>query len=294
MKTILHADDFGPSQNISNDILELCREGVVTSLSIMANGAYFEEGSEALKKLAQIPKISIHLNLVEGFPLLKPEEVPHLVSADGEFNNGFGKLWLKHLLMSTQEKAVFESEIKRELRAQILKIQNTFGHDRSYALDSHTHFHLIPFIFRILLELCKEHHISRVRLTLEPFYIHIKSFRDFLNYLSPNIGKFLLLRSLSEWHRSLLIANGITFPQKFIGVLFTGKMSFSVVQTALNKVRTEEDVEILFHPGTLLPQEKYFGSNQQFIKYYQDPTRLKEKHEMCRREWNEIIKEKTP
>jgi predicted glycoside hydrolase/deacetylase ChbG (UPF0249 family) len=290
MKTILHADDFGPSQNISNDILELCREGVVTSLSIMANGAYFEEGSQALKELAQFPKISIHLNIVEGFSLLKPEEVPHLVNSDGEFKNGFGKLWLTHLLMSTQEKGVFESEIKKELRAQILKIQNTFGHDRSYALDSHTHFHLIPFIFKILLELCKEHHISRVRLTLEPFYIHIKSFRDFLNYLSPNIGKFLLLRSLSEWHRSLLVANGITFPQKFIGVLFTGKMSFSVVQTALRKMSKGDEIEILFHPGRLLPQEKYFGSNPQFIKYYQDPGRSIEKREMYRREWHDLVR----
>ena len=62
---IVNADDFGLTKRVSEAIVDVHRHGIVTSTTLMANGAAFE-GAVALSR--QMPRLGIgaHLNLSEG------------------------------------------------------------------------------------------------------------------------------------------------------------------------------------------------------------------------------------
>ena len=52
VKVSLHADDFGLTKKITDDILECIDAGVINSVSVMVNGYSFEYAMEQLLKRA--------------------------------------------------------------------------------------------------------------------------------------------------------------------------------------------------------------------------------------------------
>ncbi|MBI1747516.1 MAG: ChbG/HpnK family deacetylase [Acidobacteria bacterium] len=83
-KLIVTADDFGLTDVVSHAIIEGYKKGIITSASLMANGAGFESVAAFAR---QAPKlgVGVHLNLTEGRPVSQAASIPSLVNSQGLF-----------------------------------------------------------------------------------------------------------------------------------------------------------------------------------------------------------------
>ncbi len=139
---VVNADDFGLSGPINLGIYQSVRTGIVTSVSLAANGAAFEQ---AVSMLADMPvSAGWHINLTSGYPV--SGHVPSLLK-DGRFIGKYGflrRFWTGRIK---------PADIKRELEAQYNKLCRA-GIDITHA-DSHHDIHFLPgfahmaaFLFR--------------------------------------------------------------------------------------------------------------------------------------------------
>ena len=82
---IVNADDLGISAGVSRGIIEAHQHGIVTSTTAMVNMPHATEAIHHAQKQAPRLGIGLHITLTEGKPLLPPDQVPSLVSAEGCF-----------------------------------------------------------------------------------------------------------------------------------------------------------------------------------------------------------------
>jgi predicted glycoside hydrolase/deacetylase ChbG (UPF0249 family) len=149
-RLIINADDFGFTRDVNAGIVHAHREGVLTSTTLMANGAAFDD---AVRLARETPTLDIgaHLVLVEGNSLLDGRPLPETPRE---------LLWV--LLRR-------KLNVYAELRAQIEKILAAGLHVSH--LDSHKHTHLVPSVFRVVVSLADEFGLPYVRLPLGlPYY----------------------------------------------------------------------------------------------------------------------------
>ncbi|QQO09800.1 ChbG/HpnK family deacetylase [Breznakiella homolactica] len=112
----IHADDFAVSEHASQDILDLCSEGLLDSISVIPNLPCFGTCAEKLRNAeSSFPhtiKISVHLNLLEGTSIVSPELLPDLADGQDLFKTTWISLFLyfftikkrKHLRKNCQWK----------------------------------------------------------------------------------------------------------------------------------------------------------------------------------------------
>ncbi|MBF0279569.1 MAG: ChbG/HpnK family deacetylase [SAR324 cluster bacterium] len=259
MRFIINADDYGLSRGITDKILDAFDHGALSGTSIIANGNAFDYAIAEYKKREGL-RLSVHLNLVEGRPILPWNEVSMLTNDEGFFCHTFQALWWHYLKAASKERAIFREQIRKELTAQICRVQQCFDRAFKINIDSHLHYHLLPFVFEILIDLHHEFRFSYIRLPQERFFFIAENFHSLKNYVSLNPLKNGLLNFLSMRNRKLILENKIDTCAHFVGVLFSGKMTESVVRSALSKIRFPQDndqiCEILFHPGRALESEQ--------------------------------------
>ena len=65
-RLIVNADDFGYTRGVNRAIVEACRNGVVTSASLLANGAAFEDAVEMIRAGATRLGTSSGVKIVGG------------------------------------------------------------------------------------------------------------------------------------------------------------------------------------------------------------------------------------
>ena len=154
MKLIINADDFGLSEHNSRAIAEAFARGYITDTTAMATGEWLDEALSLAKEEGFFDRIGIHLNLTEGVPLT--EEMKHcpMFVENGSFHKHPSRL---HPLTKEEEDAVY-----RELTAQVKKLTGA-GLTITHA-DSHHHIHTGPFLIPIVLRVCQENGIEKIRL----------------------------------------------------------------------------------------------------------------------------------
>lgn len=82
-KLIVNADDFGLHPAINAGIIKGCRDGFITSTSLMCSGAAFDD-AVLQAKATPVLGVGIHLTLVGGGkPLLQARQLRTLVDEDG-------------------------------------------------------------------------------------------------------------------------------------------------------------------------------------------------------------------
>lgn len=282
MKLLVHADDLGNSKAISDNILECFGPGMpLSGASIMANGYAFDYAAAAFNKLESNYRLGVHINLLEGPACLSADEIPLLVDKKGYFCHSFHSLLFAYYV-SHKKRAEIEAQVKAEMRAQIRAVAEYLPEGSLMHVDGHQHFHMIPFIFKLLLELHQEFPIGYIRIAKEPFFIHLNS-TSILNYLGLNLIKHLLLNFLSGRCVELLKDTGIRSPDYFIGVLFTGNVTLESIRRALTVIKNkhlEENlvVEILMHPGRADKSESEFWNGYpHLLDYYRSDNRQDEK-----------------
>ena len=113
---IINADDFGMNSTVNRAILSSVEQGLVTSVSIMANMPGFEEAAGLVHDHYGLRgRVGVHLNLTEGRPLSRPILGSQLFcDADGWFYKRERPLF--HL-EKPEKSAAYE-----ELRMQLQKV----------------------------------------------------------------------------------------------------------------------------------------------------------------------------
>ena len=153
-RLVVNADDFGFTPDVNEGIVEAHRDGILTSTTLMANGAAFDD---AVRAAAAVPSLDIgcHLVLIRGRSLLAPSKaLPASMSG---------------LLAAI---AAGQIRIYDELSAQVRKILAA-GIAPTH-LDTHKHTHLAPPVLDAVARISEEFGIVWVR---RPFDLPITAAR---------------------------------------------------------------------------------------------------------------------
>jgi hopanoid biosynthesis associated protein HpnK len=240
---IVHADDFGISENVNEGILLAHTRGIVTSASIMAGGAAFEH-AVAMSHRTPSLDVGVHVTLTGERPLLPAADVRSLVDGEGRFPDhatAFGKRYLLGRIRP--------GEVRKEIEAQLKTVRNA-GIKISH-VDSHQHVHMFPMVFAILLDLIKEYGIPAVRIPRER--LSAKLF-----WRSRSIMRVLQLLTLNALcERALRVSGPVLRPQHFAGFLFGGKLTATNLRYLLENVPSSGCCEIMCHPGLDDPESRY-------------------------------------
>ncbi len=161
-RLLINADDFGLTSGVNRAILEAHQHGVVTSATLMAGGRAF---AEAVQLAQQAPKLNVgcHIVLVDGEPVLPPEQVPTLLTGEGRprFRSGIGELATAAL-----RGRIDPAQVEAEATAQMRKLQAaglTISH-----FDTHKHAHMFPAILRPLLRAARACGVRALRNPFAP------------------------------------------------------------------------------------------------------------------------------
>src|ERR1700759_4499399 len=77
-RLIVTADDFGVAETVNAAVEEGHRHGVLTSASLMVAAPACADAVARAKRLPKL-RVGLHLVLVEGAPILPPNQLPDLV-----------------------------------------------------------------------------------------------------------------------------------------------------------------------------------------------------------------------
>lgn len=235
-KLIVNADDFGLHPQINKGIIKGYQEGFITSTSLMLGAPAWEEAVDLAKANPGLG-IGIHLTLVGGVaPVLSAAEVSSLLDADGVFLPDYGA-FAKRFYSG----GVRRSELEAELRAQLERALGC-GVNITH-VDSHQHTHVLPGINQLVIKLCNEYNIKRIRIPKEPWF--------FTGGFSTGVGRLIGRSGLSFC--ALMAARraaaaGIVYPDCFFGMLAGGNLNAALVGNILRAL-PEGISELMTHPG---------------------------------------------
>ena len=159
-RLIVTADDFGLALPVNEAVEDGHRRGILTAASLMVAG---EAVADAVARARHLPRLGVglHLVLVDGKPVLPPEQIPDLVGPDGNFSTD---------ILATSVRIFWRLAARRQVAAEIRAQLEAFRRT-GLALDhvnAHHHFHLHPTVQRELLRLAPEFGIAAIRVPYEP------------------------------------------------------------------------------------------------------------------------------
>ncbi len=282
----IHADDFGVSVHASEDIMECLENGALDSISVIANMSCFGECvrryREKRDSFKRVPHICVHLNVLDGKAVLDRTAIPDLVDDEGFFCLSWGTLFMINYGGKRKRERI-KKQLKAEFEAQIKLVTEAFDL-KELRLDSHQHPHMIPFVFDVLMEICEESKIPVrfVRLAREPLSPFIRQVCFYPTYSPVNLIKNILLNFFSMQNRRKLEKREIPY-ELLWGLLMSGNMDTRRVPELFAYMvkyakRKDRVLEILFHPGRMLEEEKTGEYRKPgFLNFYLSENRNVEK-----------------
>lgn len=239
---VVNADDLGWTEGVNRGILEAHRNGIVTSASLLANGAAFAAAVE-LARSAPGLGVGVHLNLSDG-PPVAGATIASLVNRKGEFEDGPEGLLLK---MATRGLAL--NEVEREWDAQIGKVRDA-GVVPTH-LDGHKHVHMLPGLLEIALRLAKRHGIGAIRISHEASSLRAALSSGGLMRASTVLKQGVQARGLkllAREAREKAERAGICSADYFCGIAQTGELTREGVVRLLRSLPAGT-TELMCHPG---------------------------------------------
>lgn len=273
----IHADDYALTVNTSKDMLSCMKKGQLDSISIVPNMSCFDECMELLyasiPSLPFLPKMSVHLDFVEGRSLAGAEQTPLLTAEEtGLMGLSWGGIFLLSYL--PWKRRVAKEQLKKEIRAQIETVQRAVTHAMELAeesgitcaqhgvrIDSHQHAHMIPVVWEALTEVIAEEHyeVEYIRNSKEMMAAFLQEVSLWKTYRPINFVKNRLLSVYS--HRADRYAKAHQMEQMYLwGLIMSGHMDYDRIVRLHPKIAKKAEqggrtLEILFHPGLTLPEE---------------------------------------
>jgi predicted glycoside hydrolase/deacetylase ChbG (UPF0249 family) len=238
---VVNADDLGLTVGTNDGIFDAHELGILTSASLFANAP---ATADAIRRARSHRSLGIgaHLALVDGAPILPPNEVPTLVEDDGRFRRSW-----KPFIVACLRGRVSLAEVERELTAQVEHLQRA-GVKLTH-LDAHKHVHAYPPVFAIVARLAVQFGIPVVRVPYERSVRWVSSRGD--RHERRIAGRQAFLNA-AMWPWALrnyrtAAALGLRTP-RFIGRTHTGVLSRSTLHAMLRATRSGV-TELMVHPG---------------------------------------------
>ena len=262
----IHADDYALTINTSKELLDLMKEGLLDSVSIIANMSCFDECVDMLYKaipsLPFLPLISVHLNFVEGKSLSLDDG---LLAKNGMMSLSWTEVFFSSF---TSKRIVLKEELKKEMKAQIDKVDAVVKKSIEIAkannipykqgkirIDSHQHIHSLPLVWNSLMETIKDndYEIEYIRNPKEPFWVFVSKTNLWKTYRPVNFIKNILLNFFSYQEDKYCDSHNLNKMYMW-GLVMSGKMDIDRIKELypdmLNKANKDNrTLEILFHPG---------------------------------------------
>lgn len=213
---IINADDFGFTPDVNAGIVYAHTHGVLTSATLMANGDAFDD---AVRLAQENPTLDVgcHLVLVQGRSLVTGQPLP-----EGP----------RQLLVVLARRKL---DVYRELRAQIEKIISA-GIVPTH-LDTHKHTHVVPHVFRAVVQLANEFAVPYVRLPLDT---------------TVRFARWPCAMA-RRYFRRLASNYNVKMTDHFLGFRLTGSLTEESFLRTL-KTLPEGTTEFMCHPGYLGPE----------------------------------------
>lgn len=281
----IHADDFGESLHASEDILECLKAGKLDSISVLSNLDCFAQCvaryREEQKEFPAEPKLSVHLNFIEGRCLADSGRVPLLADREGYFETSWGKLFLHSFLPGRKK---LKGQLKEEIRLQAEAVRRAFPEMKKLRFDSHQHTHMIPVVADALFEVIAENgwQTEYIRNAKEPLLPFLREVSLYRTYRPVNFVKNLILNFCSRLMEGRLKRLGLA-PMYMWGLVMSGHMDRERVARLLAAMRRKARkdgrvLEILFHPGQVAKEEITSEFRQEdAIRFYVSGDRQTEK-----------------
>jgi predicted glycoside hydrolase/deacetylase ChbG (UPF0249 family) len=154
---VVNADDMGLTPGVCRAVHRGHTHGVVTSTSVLAVGAAFDEAAVRLRDTPGLA-VGAHLAIVgEDRPLLSAAEIPTLVGRDGRF-----PLSYRTVVARGAAGRIDPDDVRREFAAQLDRVTG-IGVGITH-LDTHQHTHLWPAVAGVVVELARNRGVPGVRL----------------------------------------------------------------------------------------------------------------------------------
>ena len=230
---IINADDFGRHAEINRAVEEGLVHGCLRSATVMPGGAAFAGAIDIARRHEELG-LGVHFTLVDGHPILPPEEIPSLVGSEGDFLPDHTALLKRYLKGS-----INLEEVRRELAAQLQKVEAT-GIPSSH-VDSHQHMHTLPGIIDIVLDLAARAGIRAVRTPRTPL------FAGAFGGLGQLVGR-LGLSTLARLAACKAHRRGLLTPNNFAGIVAGEAVSEGELLHLIAHL-PQGTTEVMMHPG---------------------------------------------
>lgn len=205
----------------------------------MANGAAFCEAVDLAKAMPGL-SVGCHIVLIDGEPVLNPEEIPSLTRSV-RFRDG-----LKSFAARALAGRIEQGEVFAEASAQIRKIQAS-GISVSH-VDTHKHTHLFPQILRPVLQAARECGVGAVR---NPFGPRLPMPSSEL-MRRPNLWtRYAQVRILGGFARKFhgtVVQEGFVTTDGTLGIEVTGTLDETLFHAIAESI-PEGTWEFVCHPG---------------------------------------------
>ncbi|MGH9704325.1 MAG: ChbG/HpnK family deacetylase, partial [Candidatus Acidiferrales bacterium] len=237
---IVNADDFGLTAGVNAGIVRAYREGILTSATLMANGAAF---SDAVQQAKANPGLGVgcHLVLVGDRAVASRERVPSLAGRDGQL-----PVSLMSLVAQLAGGRILMQEIEIEFRAQIEWLRSA-GIDPTH-LDTHKHTHSIPQVMDAMMRVASETGIRRVRKPYEDAKHGAAAARRNGRGKWKQRTLAAAARRTAPRFGRLARETGVRTPDYFYGIHQTGSLGSEALLEILETL-PEGTSELMSHPG---------------------------------------------
>ncbi|HEX5282597.1 MAG TPA: ChbG/HpnK family deacetylase [Bryocella sp.] len=237
VRLIINADDFGLTRGVNRAIAELHEARAVTSATLMANGAAFDD---AVAVALDRPSLGVgcHIVLVDGTPVSDPASVPTLLGP----NRRTFRTSLADFALGVLRGAITQDDIEREALAQIQKLQHA-GLKLTH-VDTHKHTHLLARVTRPVIRALEQSGIRCIRNPFEPRWAAT---------LGGSTRRSLFVRAFQPGHRRFeasppIAAHRILTTRGTIGISATGHLNSSTLSGLLQNI-PDGTWELVCHPG---------------------------------------------
>jgi hopanoid biosynthesis associated protein HpnK len=233
---IVTSDDFGAAPQVNEAVERAHREGILTCASLMVAGT---AAADAVRRAKTMPGLGVglHLVLVEGKPVLPPQQIPNLVGPDGLFRTDMAKASVGMFFLPWVRR-----QLAREIDAQFEAFAST-GLKLDH-VNAHKHFHLHPTIAGLTLRIGRHFGLKAIRVPYEP--------AEVLRRIEPETGGSFVVETWARRLRKRLAAVGIFSPDRVFGLAWSGAMTPARLHGLLAHL-PDGVSEIYLHPATASP-----------------------------------------
>lgn len=237
-KIIFQADDFGYNNNSTHLMLRLKKEEKIINFSVIPNLFKVIDGANLITS----KEVAAHINLIEGKPISRPNEIASLVDKKGNFYPllvFIARLFLGRINLK---------EIYKEIESQINFLQKKGA--VIVELNSHQHLHALSPIANIFFDLAQKNNIKIIR-----------SYKNIYSMTTAAKIKYFGLKMLA-YISEIIFNKKLRLPRSWMinDEKKTIFMSWESKNFQFDKLNRFNQFKVVIHPG--LP----FDNNQAYLE----------------------------